>query len=589
MTDERRAYFEARGKTILTACPGSGKTTSIVNKLSTIFSEVETKYGGYSGVACLSFTNKACDEIRNKYKEMNGGIIRFPHLVSTIDSFIAQYIVLPFWQLSNTPLTCRPTIIESKPTDSDELMHKVYMISNGKGDFPNPILKQYTKKNGLFWRYPPEDIIHGKRGQYLYNGKVMDNTATHYASLCVDFRMKKGFINCNDAEYIACWILYNNPDIAVALAKRFPYIIVDEAQDASYHQNTVLNYLIANGLGNIELVGDLYQSIYRWRNACPEILEKRITSGEWNVLPMTECRRSVQRIIDVYSLIRKPTDEKILSFGVTDQGHPIHIFKYNDTNMSDVANRFVEYCISHELDDYAIVTRGKSQIEELVGRVKNKGFWKSAIPYMLIDAYLMYSNGEIKKAMSTMCHLSADLKYNYNNYEGKKSYLNSVKDNYEEMAVLFMALTKIPSLDLSFDSWTLETQKMLKDTLNLDKEPDFEKKKKGVKEMADKSVSSYYCSAKSTETNFTDVQTIHAVKGESIPAVLVFLSAKAGSNTIAIDDFASKENFTESQDLLYVACSRAEQYLAIAVPDTVSDEKIKSILSVTDEQIIKLQ
>lgn len=586
MTDERRTYYEARGKTILTACPGSGKTTSIVNKLSTIFSEVETEYGEYSGVACLSFTNKACDEIYKKYKELNGNTIRFPHLVSTIDSFIAQYIVLPFWQQSGTPLACRPTIIGGLHGDTDKLMRNIYMLSKGGKEIPNLKFKEYTK-NGMFWKYPPEGITHGAHGQYLLNGKVLDNTAASYAKLCVDFRMEKGFISCNDAEYIACCILYHNPDIAKALAIRFPYIIIDEAQDTSYHQNTAINYLIANGLKNIELVGDLYQSIYRWRNACPEMLEKRMEDKDWNVLPMTECRRSVQRIIDVYSLIRKPTDDKIQSLGVTDQGHPIHIFKYNDDNISDVANRFVEYCTNHGFDKYAIVARGKTLIEKLVGKVKNKGFWKSAIPYTLIDAYLLFSNGEIKKAMSTICHLSADLKYGYNDYEEKKLYLNGAKDNYEEMSILFKVLTDMPSLDLSFDTWTLATQKFLKETLKLDKEPDFGKKKRGVNEMEDVSVSVYYSSVHSVKENLAEVQTIHAVKGESIPAVLVFLTAKSSGNSIAIDDFTSKETLTESQNLLYVACSRAEQYLGLAVPDSVSDEKIKRILSVTDEQIIK--
>lgn len=36
ITPQRQAYIDARGYTILTACPGSGKTTSIVKKLLTV-------------------------------------------------------------------------------------------------------------------------------------------------------------------------------------------------------------------------------------------------------------------------------------------------------------------------------------------------------------------------------------------------------------------------------------------------------------------------------------------------------------------------------------------------------------------------
>lgn len=110
ITTEREKYLTARGYTILTACPGSGKTTSIVYKLHTISKECQVKYGTYAGVACLSFTNKACDEILSKYKSMHDETLIYPHIVSTIDSFITQYVTLPFWYLF-PGLEIRPSIV----------------------------------------------------------------------------------------------------------------------------------------------------------------------------------------------------------------------------------------------------------------------------------------------------------------------------------------------------------------------------------------------------------------------------------------------------------------------------------------------
>lgn len=97
ITEECEKYINARGNTILMACPGSGKTTSIVYKLRIITKEIEKNYGSGQGVLCLSFTNKACDEIRMMYKLMHNELLHYPHIVSTIDSFITQHIVLPFW------------------------------------------------------------------------------------------------------------------------------------------------------------------------------------------------------------------------------------------------------------------------------------------------------------------------------------------------------------------------------------------------------------------------------------------------------------------------------------------------------------
>src|SRR5690554_1845167 len=99
ITPQLQAYLDARGKIILNACPGSGKTTALAKKLILLQDELTTKYGRFSGIACLSFTNTAKDEISEKYTKLSGEYLGFPHKVSTIDSFINQYITLPYYYL----------------------------------------------------------------------------------------------------------------------------------------------------------------------------------------------------------------------------------------------------------------------------------------------------------------------------------------------------------------------------------------------------------------------------------------------------------------------------------------------------------
>ncbi|USQ51773.1 UvrD-helicase domain-containing protein [Serratia marcescens] len=47
---------------VLTACPGSGKTTVIVNKVAKILSECKS----YQGVIAISYTNKSSDELKKR-------------------------------------------------------------------------------------------------------------------------------------------------------------------------------------------------------------------------------------------------------------------------------------------------------------------------------------------------------------------------------------------------------------------------------------------------------------------------------------------------------------------------------------------
>ena len=109
LTPQLQTYLDARGKIVLKASPGSGKTTSIARKMMVLQDECSSTYGRFSGIACLSFTNTAKNEINEKYNELSGGSIEYPHLVSTIDSFINRYITLRFYSVSYTHLTL-PTI-----------------------------------------------------------------------------------------------------------------------------------------------------------------------------------------------------------------------------------------------------------------------------------------------------------------------------------------------------------------------------------------------------------------------------------------------------------------------------------------------
>ena len=133
ITPERQADLDARGHIILTACPGSGKTTSIVKKLYSVANYCAEQYGKHAGFACLSFTNKACAELKDKYRDMHGVPLDYPNIVATIDSFIMQCVVLPFWYLCPY-CSKKPLVINEK-----ELLDKIYFHKT----YQNGELKEY--------------------------------------------------------------------------------------------------------------------------------------------------------------------------------------------------------------------------------------------------------------------------------------------------------------------------------------------------------------------------------------------------------------------------------------------------------------
>jgi len=93
LTDEQKDFLNADGNVVLHACPGSGKTHVVARKL---LKYVKGWNRPHQGVAVLSFTNVASDEIEKQIKELmpEGFKIGYPHFVGTIDSFINNYILL---------------------------------------------------------------------------------------------------------------------------------------------------------------------------------------------------------------------------------------------------------------------------------------------------------------------------------------------------------------------------------------------------------------------------------------------------------------------------------------------------------------
>ena len=101
-----------------------------------------------------------------------------------------------------------------------------------------------------------------------------------------------------------------------------------------------------------------------------------------------------------------------------------------------------------------------------------------------------------------------------------------------------------------------------------------------MREIAELPVEEYYQSNNQDGEYGKCVDTIHAVKGATLDAVLLFLSENSRGESISLRDFPPQPvaEMNESQRLLYVACSRARQFLALAVPRNVEDNEIRNTL-----------
>lgn len=578
-TEERRAYLEARGLSILAACPGSGKTTSIVKKLRDVSAFCKTQYGQHTGFACLSFTNKACDELIDKYRDMHDERLSFPNVVSTIDSFIMQTIVLPFWYLCDF-CTKKPIVM-----NEDELINRVYFSNVWKdGTWKSYLDNELSTFRTIFYKKDPSKVTRELNGYNWNHNPVTVQSEIDYCEKVFKYRLEKGYINSSDALWIACNILENHPEITHAIVKRFPYIIVDEAQDNSAQHFLFFKLLREAGLENMEYVGDICQSIYGFRDARPELLRELMENGEWHVLHFSECRRSNQRIIDLYSKLKPADLPDIHAHNVEDAAVPIIVYKYDQGNVRDVIRDFHQVCSDNGLQTSKVLARGKDACKRLAG-VKDVKFkyWKSKIPYLLIDAVFNLYEGEMNDAFRKIRFVLAEY-LGGDSPEQRKEYIHRIDNDVVMNARIFKFLRQIPSFELSFSEWTDKTTALMQTFWGLEERPLFEafKRKHGyvMRDMAQMPVVQFHSTNDSASNYHKSVDTIHAVKGATLDAILLFLSQNSTGQSISLNDFISRDNntMTERQRMVYVACSRARQFLAIAVPGSVSDDVIERAL-----------
>lgn len=195
------------GNFVVKACPGSGKTTAVTEKVYRFIKNWNNKK---SGIAVLSFTNIAADEIKEKLEKKERNLeIGYPHFTGTLDSFFNTYIFLPYGHLV---MNCkkRPVLV------GEPISHwssKDYIENN------------FDKVEFLI------------NGEVKYKNKRLDYTEIKQMKYMLT---KEGFATQNDANYHTMNVLEQYPHIAKALSIRFPQMIIDEAQDTSDIQMRII-------------------------------------------------------------------------------------------------------------------------------------------------------------------------------------------------------------------------------------------------------------------------------------------------------------------------------------------------------------
>ncbi len=191
-------------------------------------------------------------------------------------------------------------------------------------------------------------------------------------------------------------LLRKFPEVREYYQNRFRYVCVDEYQDTNEAQ-FALTALLSGGHGNIMVVGDDDQSIYRFRGATIEnILNFDKTFPSAKIIRLEQNYRSTQNILDAANaVIRNNTGRKGKTLWTNaGKGEKIHLKKVFDHNeearyICDKIQKMVSE--GKEYRDFALLYRNNAQSSTI-----ERTFAKSGVPYRIIGGVRFADRKEIK-------------------------------------------------------------------------------------------------------------------------------------------------------------------------------------------------
>jgi ATP-dependent helicase/nuclease subunit A len=133
------------------------------------------------------------------------------------------------------------------------------------------IKKDINYSKNLF----PDGDVHSRLteiNETYPSAKVLKDLVTKYAGLFTEIKEREEVLDFNDVEHYALKIL-GDDQVAEEYKEKFQYIFIDEYQDSNYIQEAFINRIKSDD--NLFMVGDVKQSIYKFRRAEPSIFINR--------------------------------------------------------------------------------------------------------------------------------------------------------------------------------------------------------------------------------------------------------------------------------------------------------------------------
>jgi len=379
---QRNAVAAKPGKQLVLAGAGSGKTRVLVHRIAWLM-KVE-QHSSFS-ILAVTFTNKAAKEMRHRVETLLGDQLG-KMWIGTFHGIAHRLLRMHY---SEAKLPQNFQVI-----DSDDQFR---------------MIKRLLKSLNLDDKtYPPRQVqsyINGNKDEGL-RPKHIDSYGDPYEQkLCELYKSyqeacdRAGLVDFAELLLRAHELWMHNPQVLEHYQRRFQNILVDEFQDTNNIQYAWVK-MLASANNNLMIVGDDDQSIYGWRGAKVENLQRFLTDFPQAItVKLEQNYRSTENILDAANAVISNNQARLGKKLWTDgnKGEPISLYAaFNEIDEARfISNKINEW---HEqggnLEEVAILYRSNAQ-----SRVIEEALLSQKLSYRIYGGLRFYDRLEIKDTL----------------------------------------------------------------------------------------------------------------------------------------------------------------------------------------------
>ena len=385
---QQEAVFHTEGPLLILAGAGSGKTRVLTHRIAHLIAD---KGVNPFNILAITFTNKAAQEMRERVDKLTGAdgmSVWVATFHSTCVRILRRYIDRLGYdnrftiydsddQKTLMKEICRKLNIDTKKYKERSLLAQ---ISHAKDEMITPDEMEMNAGG---------DFNHKKVAQVYreYQAALKSNNALDFDDLLV--KTVELFQNCGD--------------VLESYQEKFRYIMVDEYQDTNTVQFKFVSLLAAR-YGNLCVVGDDDQSIYKFRGAnIGNILGFERVFPDAKVIRLEQNYRSTKNILNAANEVianNAARKEKRL-WTENPEGEKLHFrqfmngFEEAEYVIGDIAKKKREHLADYR--ECAILYRTNAQ-----SRLFEEKCLKANIPYKIVGGINFYARKEIK---DLLCYL----------------------------------------------------------------------------------------------------------------------------------------------------------------------------------------